>query len=301
MIKTITVTNHLSESVVLDLRNPEPSGFFIRGIEGLGPAKGTINTSESLSLDGSAYNSARVSERNIVFNLGFLEKPTIEDTRLKTYKYFPLKRRVIISVETDTRIYQTFGYIESNEPNIFSKEEACLISVICPNSYFYDTDVIVENFSNIVNMFSFPFSNESLTENLIVFSNLLSETQKNIIYSGDSTPGITMYIHFIGPVVNLVIYNLITGESMSIDSDILIALTGEGLQAGDDVVISTSKGNKSVILYRDGGLINILNTLGEDPDWFSLERGDNIFYYAVDSGISNLQFRVEYQPLYEGI
>ena len=301
MIKTITVTNHLNESVVLDLKSPEQSGFFVRGVEGLGPAKATINTTESLSLDGSVYNSARVGERNIVFNLGFLEKPTIEETRRESYKFFPLKRQVVIDIETDIRTYRTFGYVESNEPNIFSKQEACLISVICPNSYFYSLDYTVINFSNLVSVFQFPFSNESLTEKLIIFGNISGETQNNIIYQGDSNPGFIMYVHVTGLVEDLVIYNLTTGEEMSISSDILVALTGEGLHSGDEIVISTVKGDKSVILIRDGEIINILNTLGEDSDWFSLERGDNIFYYTVSSGLSNLQFRIEYQTIYEGI
>src|SRR3972149_177805 len=195
MIKTITVTNHLNESVVLDLKSPEQSGFFVRGVEGLGPAKPTINTTESLSLDGSVYNSARVGERNIVFNLGFLEKPTIEETRRESYKFFPLKRQVVIDIETDIRTYRTFGYVESNEPNIFSKQEACLISVICPNSYFYSLDYTVINFSNLVSMFQFPFSNESLTEKLIIFACISGATQHNIIYQGDSNPGFIMYVH----------------------------------------------------------------------------------------------------------
>ena len=70
MIKSVTVTNNLGESIVLELRFPEKSGFLIKegGITGLGPAKATINSTESVTVDGASFNSAHVGQRNIVFN-----------------------------------------------------------------------------------------------------------------------------------------------------------------------------------------------------------------------------------------
>ena len=72
MINSITITNHLSESITVDLKNPENSfGFFIKSIEGLGPVKSDINLREMAGIDGGFYNSARADSRNIVFNIGF--------------------------------------------------------------------------------------------------------------------------------------------------------------------------------------------------------------------------------------
>ena len=39
MIKSVTVVNHLGESLKLDLASPEKSGFIVKSIEGLGPVK----------------------------------------------------------------------------------------------------------------------------------------------------------------------------------------------------------------------------------------------------------------------
>lgn len=301
MINKISITNHRSETVELDLRSPELSGFFIRGVDGLGPTKSTINTNESLSLDGSTFNSARKEQRNILFRLGFLENPTIEHMRQASYKYFPLKRRIKIVVETDNKIVQTWGYVESNEPDIFSKDESAAISVICPDPYFYSVVSGVVNFSGVTAQFEFPFSNESLTEKLIVFGDVSTEPQQNIFYFGEAEVGFRMYIHANGPVENITIYNLDSGDSMMIDTDILTSLTGEGLDDGDEIIISTLKGQKYVTLIRDGVEINILNALGPDSNWLSLNPGDNVFYYSASSGEINLQFRIEYDTLYEGI
>lgn len=44
MIKSVTVVNHLGESLKLDLASPEKSGFIAKSMEGLGPVKATVNT-----------------------------------------------------------------------------------------------------------------------------------------------------------------------------------------------------------------------------------------------------------------
>ena len=60
MIKSVTITNHLDESIKLDLFNPEESGFIIKNIEGLGPVKANINFKELATNDGSIDNSTRL-------------------------------------------------------------------------------------------------------------------------------------------------------------------------------------------------------------------------------------------------
>ena len=67
MIKSVTVTNYLGESLLLELSNPWEVGIAITKIEGLGPVKASINSTEISSGDGARFNSARISTRNIVF------------------------------------------------------------------------------------------------------------------------------------------------------------------------------------------------------------------------------------------
>ena len=120
MIKAITVTTPKGESLKLTLANPEESGLIVKSIEGLGPSKANINTTELATMDGSVYSSARTTERNIVLTLAMMFAPTIEDSRQKTYHFFPVKGKVKLVIETDNRQVQTEGYVESNEPDIFS-------------------------------------------------------------------------------------------------------------------------------------------------------------------------------------
>ena len=304
MIKTITVTNYLGESIKLDLARPERSGFVVKSVSGLGPGKATINTTEVSTNDGSLFNSARLPQRNIVFSLGFLWKGSIEDVRQKSYRYFPLKKKVTLLIETDNRKAEIEGYVESNEPNIFSKSEDTTISIICPNPFFYsagDDGLNTTVFSGVDALFEFPFSNESLTEDLLEMGFITNLKERVITYAGDSEIGVTITIHALGEVSNITIYNVGTRESMHIDTDKIAALTGSGIVAGDEIIICTVKGNKSIRLLRAGTTTNILNCLAKDVDWFQLSKGDNIFAYTAETGSSDLQFKIENRLIYEGV
>lgn len=301
MINSVTVTNYLGESTTLELRFPEKSGFLIQEIVGLTPSKANINTTDLSTSDGSVYNSARINTRNIVFTIKLLENPTIEISRHNSYKYFPIKKRVKLLVASDTRTCEIYGYVESNDPNIFSSQETTQISIICPNPYFYSQGTTTTIFSGLSPEFEFPFSNESLSEDLLDMGTILTNTEQNIYYAGDAEIGVVILIHSLGTVEMLTIYNSGTQELMKIDTDRLETLTGSKIIVGDDIIISTIKGQKSITLFRTGVYTNILNCLDKNADWFQLARGDNVFAFSAESGGTNLQFRIVNQTVYEGV
>ena len=304
MIKSVTITNHLDESIKLDLFNPEESGFIIKSIEGLGPVKANINFKELATNDGAIDNSARLSSRNIVMSLQFMESPTIEETRLKSYKYFPIKRNIKFLIETDSRICETIGRVETNVPTIFSNAEGCQISILCSNPYFYSAGENGTNqtiFYGTEPLFEFPFSNESLTKDLIDFGSIENRKEWTIYYDGDAEIGITIQIHAVGEAEGLVIYNTKTREIMRINDDKLKSLMGSGIQAGDEITITTSRGEKGIYMLRSGVTTNILNSLEKPIKWFQLSKGDNTFAYTASAGLTNLQFRIENKVIYEGV
>lgn len=304
MIKSITVTNPQGESLKLELAAPEKTGLAITSITGLGPVKADINCTDLATSDGSIFNSARLGNRNIVLKLLFLEKPTIEDTRLLTYKYFPIRKKVKLLIETDKRICEIEGRVESNEPNVFSKSEDTQISIICPDPFFYSAGENGNNitvFYGVEDNFEFPFSNESPIEDLIEFGIVTYSTERVIRYLGDADIGVVIRIFFTGDVSNLTIYNVRTRDFLRIDTQRLKAMTGSELIHGDEVTISTIKGDKYITLLRDGKEINILNCMDRQSTWLTLTQGDNIIGYTADDGGSNLQFRIENRIVYEGV
>lgn len=301
MIKSITVTNYLGESIKMDLMSPEKSGFIVQKISGLGPGKADINTTEMAMSDGALYNSAKLKYRNIVLDLMFLPNPTIEDTRQLSYKFFPIKKELILEIETDNRILEATGYVEQNDPDVFSKSESTSISIICPDPYLYSKNVSNTVFSGVDPLFEFEFENNSLTEDLIEFGEIENRKEQTVYYSGDSDIGITIIIHSLGDVGDISIFKPDARQQMIIHADKIKALTGSGIIAKDDIVICTVKRKKEIYLLREGVKTNILNCIDRDSDWFEISKGDNIFIYTAASGSSQLQFRIENNIAYEGV
>lgn len=164
MIKSFAVTNNLNERLDMVLTEPEESGIVVKSVTGLGPGKATLHIKEIANGDGGSYGGGRIPVRNIVMNLAFLGNPTIEDTRQLTYRFFPLNKPVTLTVLTDNLEVNIDGYVESNEPDIFSNLEGCQVSILCSNPYFYTARDQLTTSNGSVPMFEFPVDNE-LIEN----------------------------------------------------------------------------------------------------------------------------------------
>lgn len=307
MLNAVTVTNYLGNSLRMELANPFICGLAITSIKGLGPADADINITDMSTADGGLYNSARLKKRTIVFDITFVESTmndTIEKTRLLTYKYFPIEKRVKLVFEEDARSAEIYGYVEENDPDIFSKNSGCTISIVCPDPYFYSTGedgIKYTTFSGVESNFEFPFENNSLDDDLIEFGIIERYSERSVFYQGDAEIGCEIIMHAVGEVGDIAIYNTGTRERMFISAERMDALTGSHMMAGDTITINTVKGNKSITLLRNGIETNILNCLDKNADWFQLAKGDNVFTYTASIGAVNLQFKIKSKTVYEGI
>jgi len=301
MIKSISVTSANTPSLFIDMVSPEESGLIIKDIDGIGPIKTAINVTEFTSSSGGMFNSSHTSFRNIVITLGLKEKPSIEHVRLKTYKHFPIGEELELEITTDLGSYLINGYVEDNAIDIFSKEEIATISIICPNPYFRSKTSQTTLLTGITPNFEFPFSNESLVDKLIAFGSVILNTNLSIVYAGDIDVGVTILIHFVGTANDLVLHNLSRRQTIRIDTAKIIEITGSRFKQGDNLVLSTVKGNKFITLHRGVNTYNLLNAIYKNTSWFTLAKGVNLFAYAASSGIENLHVRIDNDILFVGV
>lgn len=310
MIKSVTAVNFKGESIKMDLFHPESSGFIIIKIDGIGPGKATVTKNDSKVYDGGTITSARLPSRNIKMEIQFLWVNSIEDVRHKTYKYFPLKKPITLIFETDTRTVEIEGVVESNEPDIFSSEESTNISIICPDPYFYASGENARSrteFSGINPLFEIPsdtgYSNESLTEALTEISTLYVQSERGIMNYGEVDIGVVISIKPLAVVKGiLTISNITLGQNMSFDLSKIKTITEHDFHLGDELVINTLRGKKSVTLVREGKNYNALSCIDTRTDWIYLTSGENTFtYYLNGEGIEDLQFSVTNSILYEGV
>lgn len=302
MIKGLIVTNHNNESLELDLFHPEWSGLIIDDIDGMGPPTAVINSNEVATIDGGIFTSARTTQRNIVLTLSMMDNPLIEDSRLLTYRYFPIKKPISIELLTDRRDAICYGYVESNQPTVFTDHESTQISIICPDPYFYDLEQSIEVFTGVKGVFEFPFWNNSLTEKQIVFGEIREDNRGTLMYEGDVDTGVLITCHVMnGAVENLTIWNVDTLEKMKIDTAKITRMFGITFAQGDDIIINTKTGEKQALLLHEGRYYNIISCLAKDANWFQLTAGGNTFTFTADSGESGMMMTITYRNAYGGV
>lgn len=304
MINSVTVINHRGESKKFVLADPEQSGFAITSIAGLGPPKANIHTTELSTNDGAVYNSARATSRNIVISFVFFFSPTIEAVRLDSYKYFPIKKYVTLQIETDTRTYVARGYVESNIPTIFSNQEGCDVSILCPSAYLNAIDELGEYSGEVEDpsQFEFPFSNESLSNNLIEFGIVRQMSDFEVYNPSMVETGFILRLRLIeasASLYTIILYKLGTDEVMVFT---LSKLPGGGIQVDDELVISTIPGSKRVSLLRNGEVLSANAALERNSKWLQLDPGVNVFRLNVPlADLGAFEISYEFSPLYEGV
>lgn len=302
MIKSLTVTNHNRESLTLDLFHPELSGIIIESIEGLGPPEANINSNEVATMDGGIFTSARMNQRNIVLRLAMMFDPIIEDSRLRIYRFFPVKKHITLNIVTDRRNAECEGYVESNEPDIFTNHETAQISIICPDPFFYERGQEEIAFAGEHPNFEFPFSNESLDEKLIEFGIVTDDNRAVLDYRGDADTGVLITAHCVhGSSEGITIWNTGTREKIRIDTTKIKRLTNIQFGEGDDIIINTKIGEKSIRLLHDGTYYNIISCINKDADWFQITQGRNTFTFVCESGEDNLMVTFRYRNAYGGV
>ena len=261
--------------------------YIVYRIEGLNPPQAGINTSENVTTDGSSINSVRVERRNIVIYTTI--EGDIEANRIQLYKYFPVKKTVTLYFANGSRNVRISGVVELIECDLFAEKQIAQISIICPKPYFKAVEELVTNFSDVLSLFSFPFSIGAAGMEI---SAIATNVRKSIINAGDVETGAVITLFATGAVVNPVIYNVLKRTQMKLNFT---------MQASDTIVINTNVHEKSISLIRNGVTSNILGHMALNSDWFTLEAGDNVFTYDCDSGNNNLQITFTTAVLYSGV
>lgn len=310
MIKSFTVTNYLGESIEMDIRKPEDTGFLITSVTGITDPEADISLSDS-PYDGSVYSSARVSEREITMSIIFYQDNKvldpisnqkvildIEQLRHKCYRYFPLKKPLSLIVTNDSGSYEITGYVKANEINIFTKQEGAQIQIECPDPYFKKAgDPVNIELSDVIGNFQFPVKFEQTQQ----FGFVKPYPMTEIDYNGASDCGIKIHMLALGPVINPVIYDLNNSQYIKILNSKLILKTGFGFSTYDEIVINTERGQKSVMFNHEGVLTSVYQSMDKNSKWITLTTGINRFAYSADSGRENLRVTLEFFPKYLGV
>ena len=125
--------------------------------------------------------------------------------------------------------------------------------------------------------------------------------EKDIYFKGDISTGILIDVKCQTDISGLKIVNNSTKEIFKL-KDIWLLDTGEetSILKGDEIIISTVKGNKKVEVIRGNQKYNALSLIDLSSDWLSLVYGDNIISYQTANN-GKIELSISNEILYEGI
>ena len=306
MFQSVIVTNYRGDSLELPLVWPNDAGLLLYKIEGISPGEVTVNSQDYAVIDGGVFNSSRIGTRTITLHFYYGFNPMIESSRHRAYIYFPVKEQVRLDFITDERSLSIYGWVQENDTQIFSKQEEGSVTIICPDPYFYemyDTSFILGEGSA---EFEFPFSNESLTDPLILFGNVGNRYLYDVRYQGDIEVGAIIRIRFDTPVdqiSTIEIHDIQDRKKLTLNFSSIQSLTGVRFEQYGSFVINSVRGQKDIYYERYGVKKTLLGAFDiiHFP-WMYLSPGENRFAFVMDEyNYDNVTITVEHSGAYGGV
>lgn len=279
---TLKIENRFGD--VLELTHNK--NYVVTSVEGLNPPKAKINLSNVVGMDGSLFNSSKTETRNLVLTVR--PQDPVEKNRLNLYKYAQIGGWCKIYYSNGSLDVQIEGYVEAIEGSLFKLPQSVQISILCPQPYFEAMDEVINDVSSLVSNVEFPLA---IDEGGIEFSYINHDVLSTVINHGDVETGLSIYITARSEVVNPIIYDN-HGGKFAIDVT---------LSEGDQIVIETKSGERSVKLISGVGEKNIINKVQRNSTWFTLYPGENIFSYGARSGSDFMSIVFRHRTKYGGV
>ena len=283
MIQALNITNHLQNTLSLNLRTSDvEEGLLVFSMEGLGSPDGSVDGVSGPNIDGFVRTSMRHEARYINLTLAIVPGADSDVVRAKIHAFFPTKRNVNFRVTTDTKDVYVDAVVESVVMNSFSKVENAEITLVCAWPYFIDW---VEK-------------NVEITQSTLPLT-----------YDGEVDTGGVFSIDFTDdvPLTTLTLVNDQYDQEMVLDfTDVLLTVPGaDYMLSGDAVILDTRVGLKSALYVRGGQSYNMLSGVGFDDDWIRLGHDDNVInildWWLGSGPTSDVEVFLDYKELYQGV
>lgn len=265
------------------------SPYAIDQIEGLSPPDADIHLHQMALIDGQKYNGAKVQIRTL--RIAFAIERDAEASRLYAYQVLRLKRPVTVHYVSELRDVKIVGYVQKCTAAHFNMKQTITAEILCPEPYWQSYDEIINDMSQYLDNFHFPF--HSTATEPIIFGILQNLATGTVINDGEVDTGITITAAFASNAEDLEIINYTDGESFVVRYSFL---------AGDELTVDSREGRKSVTLLRNGAQANLFNYIDPDSVWPVIRPGQTTFVFTITSGtLSDVAFRAEHTDLFAGV
>lgn len=280
----VAPNRNYNDGVVLTAAKP----FLLSSAKGLGGVETSIISSSVVGMQGSYYQGNKISSRQIQCTV-YVDGKSREDM----YR----QRCRLIGLLTPTKelgtLYYSNDYISvktSAVPSIppdfsdrirnYNKAD---ITFWCPSPDWEALNSRKETIAYVEGIsFKMPFKFP------VSFSMLKDEIDINYIGTAPAPVKITI----VGPAQNPTLTNETTDKS--------IGLLGKSLAIGEELIINTERGKKSVKLYKDGIVQDAFQYINPVSEFWQLKCGNNHIVYKSDDSIAT-RISIEYVERYSGV
>lgn len=269
------------------LRLTENPLFKLTNVDGLTSATAELATSTVPGMDGDIVNSVQASPRSIVLDLSI--EHSVEAISRAIKRVIKAKQRCTLRWEPeDGRELVIGGYVEQIDMPRFTSLAVMQVTIHCDQPWWEDAQETATEISEVLDLHCFTdYEGDMLAfpEEGIPFGEYDTNRTKAFDNDGDAEVGLTIRIVALGDVTNPAIYN---SEAEFIG----VNLT---MHAGDEVVITTGKGQKSITLNGE----NRISAIMRGSTWLQLPTGEEELTIDSDDGTEgNMYFTVTYRRRY---
>jgi len=267
--------------------------FQVIHIDGHTTAATEIASAVVSGIDGDTVNNVQATPRTIIIDLQTRSGVDVEEAKRAILKVIKLKQKGNLLWTQNERTVTISGIVETIDMPRWSDTVIMQVTLHCEQPFWEDVDEIVQQISEAINLHYFTSSPADMlyfTEDGIPFGEFDTIRTKSFHNEGDVSVGLEITILAHDTVTNPIIYDQ-DGNYFGVGY--------EGnpfvMQAGDNVVVTTHKGNKAVTYNGKP----IFDKIKPNSTWLQLEAGDNVYSInSDDESISNMSFSLIYKQRY---
>ena len=294
MINKIEYENERGLSIELNRDGP----LFLSSVEGFDGLSADVVGFKSAYQDGISIHKTILKDRVLTLNC-YLLIETEEQRHLlkrKLYNAFNPKIKGHMKIYTDANQLRGASNLRVIQAPIFDNNYETLntlvsfqIQLAMPLPYFEDINENRVDFGNDIGNFFFDLEIEEEGKELSIKNNSIVT---NIANMGDAESPIKVVFRAKTEIKNPSIFNVYTKEFIKINKT---------MQEGEEITVTTHKGNKRVESYLNGVTTNIFNNLDLMSTFIWLDVGDNVIRYDAETMIEQLEVYIFYTNYYLGV
>lgn len=295
IVRDLTITNASGESLVFGDHLKLYEDIELSGL------KANISMAET-SGDGASAQKTRLDTRD--FEMPFLlhrivdDKVWFEDKRQDIFRVCnPKKNPMRLDFKTDAE-QEYYMHAEltavpvmprgfENSNHVWQK---VLLQFDAADPYIYAKDETLVELAMWVPALEFPLEIPEGEGIEMGYRNPTLIT--NVINDGQEDSGMIIKFKANAGLTNPSLVNLDTYEQLTLKMAML---------AGDEVEISTYRGNKYARLIRNNVTTSVFGKIDYLSTFLQLRTGDNVFRYNADTGIDNLEISMRFSKKFVGV